>query len=154
MGDIRFTMVGIVLIFVGFVIFGAVGNEYRFVSIESDEFGTCYRYFDDAEPIKVDCSYRMGEQIILFGVVIALFGSGVISLIKGIRGNWDSKVRPEDMVGPQNNFDTDKKDKPHYHDSDLNDIFNDNDDDNDDDNNSNSDHVQSNGDYTDTKKDD
>jgi hypothetical protein len=24
----------------------------------------------------------------------------VISLIKGVRGNWDNKVKPEDMAGP------------------------------------------------------
>lgn len=148
MGDIRFTMIGIVLIFAGFIIFGTVGNEYRFVSIEADEFETCYKYSDDAEPIKVDCSYRMGEQVALFGVVVGLLGSGVVSLIKGVRGNWDSKVRPEDMVGPRNNSDPDKKDGSYYYDdgsgadnNNSNDATNDND------------RTLNDDDYADAKKD-
>lgn len=102
MGDIRFIMIGIVLIFVGFIILGIFGNEYRLATIEADEFGTCYRYLDNAEPVKVSCADKIAEQIALFGIVIIFIGSGIISLIKGVRGNWDSKVRPEDMVGPKN----------------------------------------------------
>lgn len=100
MGDLRLTLIGIVLVFVGFMILGTLGTEYRFATIEADEFGTCYRYLEDADPVSVSCADKVGEQVALFGIVVAFIVSGVIFLIRGIRGNWDSKVRPEDMVGP------------------------------------------------------
>jgi hypothetical protein len=31
---------------------------------------------------------------------------GIASLVKGIKGRWDQDVKPEDMVGPSNSFDT------------------------------------------------
>jgi len=45
-----------------------------------------------------------------FALVIALIGSGIVSLIKGVRGKWDQDVKPEDMLGPGG--DTSKSDKP------------------------------------------
>ncbi len=100
MGDIRFTMVGIALIFAGFIILGVFGSGYQSAVVELDEFGTCYAYSEDAEPVPVSCEIKMGEQAALFGVVVAFIGAGIASLIKGARGDWDSRVRPEDMVGP------------------------------------------------------
>ena len=40
-------------------------------------------------------------------------GAGIIALVKGAKGNWDSKVNPKDMVGPgrretDNSEDSDK----------------------------------------------
>lgn len=101
MSDIRFILIGIVLVFVGFIILGTLGAEYRFAAIEADEFDTCYRYLEDAAPVRVNCADKVGEQVALFGVVVAFVASGVVLLIRGLRGNWDSKVRPEDMVGPR-----------------------------------------------------
>ena len=40
------------------------------------------------------------DQILFFGLVLGFIISGMISLIKGVRGNWDNKVKPEDMAGP------------------------------------------------------
>ena len=37
-------------------------------------------------------------------------GRRIFSIIKGIRGTWDQNVKPEDMVGPGNSFDT--RDEP------------------------------------------
>ena len=34
------------------------------------------------------------------GISVAFIVAGIISLIKGIRGDWDSKIKPEDVVGP------------------------------------------------------
>ena len=38
---------------------------------------------------------------------MALIVIGIIALVKGLRGDWDNKVKPEDMVGPgkDNRFD-------------------------------------------------
>ena len=103
MSDTRFIIVGIVLIFVGFIVMNSFGHDYQTASIESNEFGVCYEYFDDMPPVEVDCASKTFSQTIFFAIVIGFIGAGVIALIRGVRGNWDSKVRPEDMVGPVNN---------------------------------------------------
>lgn len=96
----RFIILGIALIFVGFIILGAFGHEYQAATLESNEFGTCYEYFEDKPPAKINCSFKIMDQILFFGLVLGFIISGMISLIKGIRGNWDNKVKPEDMAGP------------------------------------------------------
>jgi len=100
MSDIRFIMIGVALIFVGFVILGVFGNNYQAATIESNEFGTCYEYSDDKAPIEIDCSVKIIDQTLFFGLVMGFVGAGIIALIKGVRGNWDNKVKSEDMVGP------------------------------------------------------
>ncbi len=103
MSDMRFTIIGIALIFVGFLILGGFGHNYQAATLESDEFGTCYEYSDSSPPVEINCSFKIFDQAIFFGLVIGFIAAGVIFLIKGVRGNWDSKVKPEDMVGPGNN---------------------------------------------------
>ena len=103
MSDMRFTIIGIALIFVGFLILGGFGQNYQAATLESDEFGTCYEYSDSSPPVEINCSFKIFDQAIFFGLVIGFIAAGVIFLIKGVRGNWDSKVKPEDMVGPGNN---------------------------------------------------
>ena len=75
-------------------------HEYQAATIESNEFGTCYEYFDDKPPQKINCSYKIMDQTVFFGLVMTLIISGIISLIKGVKGDWDSKIKPEDVVGP------------------------------------------------------
>jgi len=96
----RFIILGIALIFVGFIILGAFGHEYQAATLESNEFGTCYEYFEDKPPAKIRCSFKIMDQILFFGFILGFIISGIISLIKGVRGNWDNKVKPEDMTGP------------------------------------------------------
>ena len=114
MSDIRFTMIGVALIFVGFVILGVFGNNYQAATIESNEFGTCYEYSDDKAPIEIDCSDKIIDQTLFFGLIMGFVGAGIIALIKGVRGNWDNKVKPEDRVGPgrreNENSDSSEKD--------------------------------------------
>ena len=109
----RFTMIGIVLIFVGFVILGVFGHDYQAATLESSEFKTCYEYSDDESPIEINCSSKIFNQTLFFGLIIAFIGAGIIALVKGAKGNWDNKVKPEDMVGPgrtdnNNSEDSDK----------------------------------------------
>ena len=96
----RFIILGIALIFVGFIILGAFGHEYQAATLESNEFGTCYEYFEDKPPAKINCSFKIMDQILFFGFILGFIISGIISLIKGVRENWDNKVKPEDMTGP------------------------------------------------------
>ena len=53
MSDMRFIMIGIVLIFVGFLILGTMGHEYQSGTLESSEFGTCYEYSADKPPVEI-----------------------------------------------------------------------------------------------------
>ena len=96
----RYTIIGIALIFSGFLILGVFGHDYQTANIEANEFGKCFEYFEDKEPVPVDCSSKILEQTLFFTLVIVLIAGGIVSLIKGWKGKWDNQVRPEDMVGP------------------------------------------------------
>jgi len=110
MSDMRFTMIGIALIFVGFIILGIFGQDYQAATLESDEFETCYEYSDEKAPVEIDCSSKIFNQTLFFALIIGFIGAGIISLVKGVKGDWDNKVKPEDMVGPGRR-DTDDSDK-------------------------------------------
>ena len=96
----RFIMIGIVLIFVGFIILGVFGHDYQAATLESDEFGTCYEYSDEKIPVEISCSFKIFNQTLFFALIIGFVGAGIIALVKGIKGNWDNEVKSEDMVGP------------------------------------------------------
>ena len=100
MGDIRFIIMGIILVFSAFLILGIFGGNYQASNIETSEFENCFDYSNNKEPIAIDCTDKILGQSIFLGIVIILIILGVISLAKGIRGDWDSRVKPEDMVGP------------------------------------------------------
>ena len=100
MSDMRFVIIGIVLVFVGFIILGVFGNQFQAATIESNEFGTCYEYSDENPPSEINCSFKVFDQTVFFGIIIGFMISGIISLVKGVKGDWDNKVKPEDMVGP------------------------------------------------------
>lgn len=103
MSDMRFVIIGIVLVFVGFVVLGGFGQNYQAATFESNEFGTCYQYSDDTPPVEINCSFKIFDQVLFFGIVMGFLGAGVIALIKGAKGDWDNKVDPKDMVGPGGN---------------------------------------------------
>ena len=100
MSDMRFTIIGIALIFVGFIILIVFGHNYQAATLESNEFGTCYEYSNDKEPIEIDCSLKILDQALFFALIIGFVGAGIIALVKGAKGNWDNKVKTADMVGP------------------------------------------------------
>ncbi|HJJ23136.1 MAG TPA: hypothetical protein OQH54_05405 [Nitrosopumilus sp.] len=106
----RFIIIGIALIFVGFIILAGFGDNYQVATIESNEFGTCYDYSDENAPVEINCSTKIFEQALFFALIIGFIGAGIIALVKGVRGDWDNKVKPEDMVGPgrRENEDSDK----------------------------------------------
>lgn len=107
MSDMRFIMIGVALIFVGFIILGGFGQNYQAATLESNEFGTCYKYSNDKAPVEIDCSFKIINQTLFFALIIGFTGAGIIALVKGVKGNWDNKVKPEDMVGPGRRDDED-----------------------------------------------
>ncbi len=100
MSDIRFIIIGILVIFSGFIFLSIFGENYQTPSIETSECENCLEFSEDKEPIPIDCSVKIFEKNACFGLVIALIAGGMLALLKGVRGDWDSKVKPEDMVGP------------------------------------------------------
>ena len=51
MSDIRFVILGSAIIFAGFLVLGIFGENYQTSNIESDEFGTCFEYSEEREPV-------------------------------------------------------------------------------------------------------
>jgi len=100
MSDIRFIMIGASVVFSGFVVLGIFGENFQSINIEKAEFGICFEYSENKDPNQIDCESKMFEQNLFFVIVISILVAGVLLLIKGSRGNWDNKVKPEDMVGP------------------------------------------------------
>lgn len=103
MTDMRFIIIGIILIFVGFVVLGGFGQDYQAATFEANEFETCYQYSSDSAPVEINCSFKIFDQIVFFGIVMGFIGIGIIALIKGVKGKWDNQVKPESMVGPGKN---------------------------------------------------
>lgn len=110
MSDMRFILIGIALTFVGFVILGVFGHAYQSSILEANEFGTCYEYSDNQVPVEINCSFKILDQTVFFTLIIGFVGAGIIALVKGTRGDWDNKIKPEDVVGPDRK-DNDGSDK-------------------------------------------
>ena len=100
MSDTRFTILGIGLIFAGFIVLTLFGAEFYDASLEAEQFGTCFDYSNDKAPVPIDCDIKLQGKSVFFGIAVGLVGAGIASLIKGVRGKWDQDVKPEDMVGP------------------------------------------------------
>ena len=111
MSDIRFVMIGIVVITAGFIILGVYGSEYTEITVQTNEFTTCYEYSSNNIPIEIDCQEILQNKTMLFIGIAAIIGTGILLLVKGVRGTWDQDVKPEEMLGPggdKNNSDNDK----------------------------------------------
>jgi len=114
--DTRFIILGVGLIFAGIIVLTVLGAHVDEITLQ-EEFGECYEYHTDAPPTEIDCDTAFQSKMIIFAIVVLLIICGIASLIKGIKGVWDQNVKPEDMVGPSDSFDT--RDEPN--DSDQND---------------------------------
>ena len=100
MSDIRFILVGVALVFAGFLVLGVFGDQYRDINVQNAEFNDCMNYSEDDPPERIDCGIASATSLAFFGLVLALIGAGVFALIRGYRGKWDNQARPEDMLGP------------------------------------------------------
>ena len=101
----RFVIAGIVLVFVGFLVLGVFGHGYQAATLEAEQFGTCYEYSEKMPPAEINCSFKILDQVTFFGLVVGFIAGGIVLLVKGARGDWDSKVSPHDAVGPGNKQD-------------------------------------------------
>lgn len=93
-------MLGIALVFAGFLILGILGKPFLEFTVQANEFGNCVDYTHGGA-VSTDCDIIMQDKLIFFAVVVALIGSGIVALIKGYRGRWDQDVKSDEMVGPK-----------------------------------------------------
>ena len=115
MSDIRFVMIGVAVLSVGFIVMAVFGSQYQDITVQTKEFSECYDYTDENIAVKVDCDEQLQSKNLMFVVVIGILAAGGIALVKGIRGTWDNDVKPEEMLGPggdKKTSDEDKKDEP------------------------------------------
>jgi hypothetical protein len=76
--DTRFIILGIGLIFAGFIIVAVLGSQYFGPTIEAAQFEDCYEYFDDKPPVPVDCENMLQGKILMIGFVIGLIIAGIL----------------------------------------------------------------------------
>jgi len=100
MSDTRFIMLGIALVFAGFLILGIFGGHFFEFTVQVNEFGNCIDYTETGT-ISTDCGVIMQNKMIFFVVVMGLISSGIVGLVKGYRGRWDQDVKSDEMVGPK-----------------------------------------------------
>ena len=100
MSDIRFVMIGVVVLSVGFIVMAVFGSQYQDITVQTKEFSECYDYTDENVAVKVDCDEQLQSRNLIFVAVIGILAAGGILLVKGIRGTWDNDVKPEEMLGP------------------------------------------------------
>ena len=115
MSDIRFVMIGVVVLSVGFIVMAVFGSQYQDITVQTKEFSECYDYTDENVAVKIDCDEQLQSRNLMFVAVIGILVAGGILLVKGIRGTWDNDVKPEEMLGPggdKKSPDDDKKSDP------------------------------------------
>ena len=100
MSDIRFVMIGVAVLSVGFIVMAVFGSQYQDITVQTKEFSECYDYTDENVAVKVDCDEQLQSKNLMFVAVIGILVAGGILLVKGIRGTWDNDVKPEEMLGP------------------------------------------------------
>lgn len=100
MSDTRFIILGIALVFAGFLILGILGRPFFEFTVQVNEFGNCIDYAETGA-VSSDCAVIMQDKLIFFGVVMGLISSGIVALVKGYRGRWDQDVKRDEMVGPK-----------------------------------------------------
>ena len=72
MSDMRFIMIGLVAITIGFIVLGVFGAQFTEITVQTKEFSECYKYPEDQPPIKIECDAYLQEKNMLFVVVLSL----------------------------------------------------------------------------------
>ena len=111
LSDIRFVMIGVGVLSVGFIVMALFGTQYQDITIQTKEFSECYDYTDENVPVKIDCDEQLQDRNLMFAAVLGILIAGGLALVKGIRGKWDNEVKPEEMVGPGGDKKTSDDDK-------------------------------------------
>ena len=111
MSDIRFVMIGVAVLSIGFIVMAVFGTQFQDITVQTKEFSECYDYTDENVPVKIDCEEKLQDRNMTFAAVAGILIAGGLALIKGIRGTWDNDVKPEEMLGPGGDKKTSDEDK-------------------------------------------
>lgn len=101
MSDIRLIMLGSVIIFAGFVVGGITGSQYLQYAIQAGQFDDCFDY-SSGVGVKVKCDQKEQDKVMFLALSVGLIASGVVILVKGVRGKLDQNVKSDEMLGPKN----------------------------------------------------
>ena len=83
MSDIRFIIVGVLTITIGFIFLGVFGEEYTEYTVQSKEFSDCYEFQDESQPSQLDCNKILQDKILFFLAVIGIIAGGAIGFLAG-----------------------------------------------------------------------
>ena len=72
MSDMRFIMIGLVAITIGFIVLGVFGAQFTEITVQTKEFSECYKYPEDQPPIKIECDTYVQEKNMLFVMLMFL----------------------------------------------------------------------------------
>ena len=70
MSDIRFVMIGVAVLSVGFIVMAVFGSQYQDITVQTKDFSVCYYYTYDNLAVKVDCEEQLQDRNLMFAVVI------------------------------------------------------------------------------------
>ena len=55
MSDMRFIMIGLVTVTIGFIVLGVFGAQFTEITVQTKEFSECYEYPENQPPIRIEC---------------------------------------------------------------------------------------------------
>ena len=61
MSDIRFIMIGVAALSIGFIVMALFGTQYQDITIQTKEFSECIDFTDEILPVKIDCDKELQE---------------------------------------------------------------------------------------------
>ena len=68
MSDIRFVMIGVAVLSVGFIVMAVFGSQYQDITVQTKEFSECYDYADENVEVKIDCDEQLQSRNLMFVV--------------------------------------------------------------------------------------
>ena len=81
MSDIRFVMIGVGVLSVGFIVMALFGTQYQDITIQTKEFSECYDYTDENLPVKIDCDEQLQDRNLMFAAVLGILIAGGLALV-------------------------------------------------------------------------
>ena len=84
MSDIRFVMIGVGVLSIGFIVMALFGTQYQDITIQTKEFSECYDYTDENLPVKIDCEKQLQDRYLMFAGIFGILVAGGLALLKGI----------------------------------------------------------------------
>ncbi len=66
MSDMRFILIGLITVTVGFIVLGVFGAQFTEITVQTKEFSECYKYPEDQPPVRIECDEYLQDKNLLF----------------------------------------------------------------------------------------